>query len=291
MLRRTRVGTTPDLARLSQGMQRPGIDPRVWASIAIALDEEFFDEKHGCFVEVRLLPNGEELTCYVPQAYTGGDFGEHQQTIHKDDQLFIAVPNGDPAEGGVVLTRFHSLVDKPPQLAKENPDDYVRVQETDTSWRLKLQGNGQWLFEGADDVLHKTTKKYTIEAETVTAKTEKVRLGAEGASQQLIFGTKHRAQQKTMHQGLMTDLAAAAAQLVAANVAINVAASSLTTAGPLTLLPPAGVAITAAGTGLQTAATAISGTATQLLNAVAKIAAFEASGPPDDYLSNVSKTT
>jgi len=277
MLRRTRVSTTPDLNRLSQGVQRPGIDPRVWCSLAVATEDEFFDKDHGCFVEVMLLPNGEELTCYVPQQYAGSDFGEHQQTIKANDQLVVTVPNGDPAEGGVVLARFHSKAAKPPQLAQQNPQDFVRVQEKDTSWRLKLQGSGQWVFEGEDEVSVQSAKKQTYDCQTFIAKTGNVRLGAEDATEQVPLGTTWRAKESAMHSTLQSQLGT----LIGF---ITTAGASLTTAGPLTLLPPAGVAIAAAGAALTSAVASI--TAMQLA-----ITQYETEAAlAQNLLSNVSKT-
>lgn len=244
--------------RISQGVSRPGIDPRVWASMAFAIDEEFVDAEHGSFIDVRLLPNGEEITCYVPQGYVGKDFGEHDQLIHKDDKLLVVVTNGDPNEGGTVVIRYQNNVDKPPQLVVDHPADFVRVQETDTSYWLKLQGSGKW----------------QTEAETTTFKTEKVRLGDESATEQVILGSTYRQKETTLHTNLITQLGVLAGL-------VTTAGASLTTAGPLTLLPPAGIAIAAAGAALTSAVASITSMA-------AEIGTFEASTA--QYLSNVSKT-
>lgn len=137
---RKRVGTTPDMVRMSNGVSRPGVDPRITSSMAYALDESMFDNDHGDFVDVVLLPSELEITCRVPQSYAGKDFGSNDGRIHKDDELYVGIPDGDPAHGGIVLARFWNGADTPPQLVKDNPKDTVRVVEKDL--------NVRWAFDG-----------------------------------------------------------------------------------------------------------------------------------------------
>jgi hypothetical protein len=141
-LRRTRVGTTPDMVRISSAVQRPGIDPRVWCSLGYARAESVLDAKHGDFVDVTLLPSELEVTCRIPQGYAGKDFGSNKGRIHKDDEVVVLFPDGDPATGGVIVARLWSASDVPPQLAIDNPKDVVEVVEKDTNLRGKVSGSG-----------------------------------------------------------------------------------------------------------------------------------------------------
>lgn len=275
MLRRSRVGTTPDLTRISAGVSRPGIDPRTWVSFGYTLAESSIDKDHGHYVEVKLLPSELELTCRVPSEYAGKQFGSHEGLLHQHDEVVVLIPDGDPNHGGILVSRLWSNNDPPPDLVANNPKDIVRVLETDINYRLTLQGQGQWLVEGADDFHHHTTKKATYEADdTVTLKTPKVRLGEEGATEKLVLGSTYRQAENTMN----TQLASALATLMGL---VTTAGASLTLAGPLTLLPPAGVAIAAAGAALTSAAAVI----TQMQTA---IQTFD--GSATQYLSDVSNT-
>lgn len=276
MLRRSRVGSTPDTARLSAAVSRPGIDPRVWCSLAVATGESFVDADHGVFVEVKLLPSGEEYNCRVSSEYAGVGFGFYSK-IHKDDELVVLIPMGDPAEGCLVVARLWSASDTPPsELSDTGENEVVLVVEKDKTLRLITSGEGKVFIKSED---------------TVTLECDKVRLGEEEADEKLIIGSTYRDKQKTLDNGLISDLTAAAAQLTSASTALTTAGAALTAAGPLVLLPPAGVSISAAGAAVTTAAAAVGGAASQITSAVAKIQTFETDGAANqDYLSNVSNT-
>lgn len=273
MLRRTRISSIPDTSRLSQAVQRPGIDPRIWCSLAIASSASEIDADFGEFVEVQLLPSGDSVNCYVGSAYAGASFGEHQQKILKEDMLCVLIPSGDPSEGGVVVSRLHNQQDKPSQLAIDNPRDYARQQEKDTSWRLVLTGAGQWLFEGEDEVHFKSAKKATHEAETFIAKTGNVRLGDESATEPVLLGNTYRAAEETF-----------LAQVQAASTTLqSTAGAMLSSAGAIMVMPIvgaiiAGPMIAAAGAGIIAAATTLSA------------GALSFSAQYQTYLSVVSKT-
>lgn len=258
MLRRSRVGTTPDMTRISAAVQRAGIDPRIWCSVAYTLSESSVDAKHGHFVDVKLLPSDLQLTCRVPQNYAGKQFGNHDGLLHQHDDIIVLIPDGDPSHGAIVIARLWGEEDVPPDFVVANQKDTVRVQEKDTHWWLTLQGAG----------------KATVESETFTAKTEKVRLGAEDASEQVVLGTQYRSSENTMN----VQVAAAFGVLQGL---LTTAGASLTAAGPAVLLPPAGAAISAAGAAL----TAAASIATQIQTA---ITTFD--GSATQYLSTVSKT-
>ena len=269
---RGRIGTSIDVNRLAAGISRPGIDPRTWVSLAVAIEEEHLDKDHGIFVEVLLLPTGEELTCRVGQDYAGAAFGTHEQTIHKDDQLLIAIPSGDPSHGGVVLKRFWTGADKPAQLALDNPADFVRVQEKDTNVRLTLQGKGQWLFVGEDEIIFKNSKKSTYDTETFIAKTSNVRLGSEQASHPVIKGDTYRNAEDQM-----------LTQLKTAQTLMQVAASMLSSAGAQMAIPIAGAVM--AGPQMSAAGAQVLAAANIISTAITTF-----TSPAPNYLSTISNT-
>lgn len=161
MLRRTRIGKNLDVGRFGAAISRPGIDTRVWVSLAVALDESNVDSKYGVFVDVQLVPSGEQYTARVPADYAGKGFGFYGR-IHKDDDLVVAIPSGDPMDGPVVVARLWSEADTPPQQAIDDPDEVMLIVEKDRNLRLAVSGEG----------------KVEIDADkTVTVKCSDIRLG------------------------------------------------------------------------------------------------------------------
>lgn len=138
MPRLARASTVPDMNRISAGVSRPGIDPRIWCSYGYAKDESMLDEEHGDFLDVVLLPSQLEVTVRVPQTYAGKEFGNNDGRIHKDDEVVIVFPDGDPSSGGFVSARFWSKADPPPKLVKDYPKDIVRVIEKDINLRYEF---------------------------------------------------------------------------------------------------------------------------------------------------------
>lgn len=266
MPRRTRIGSTPDIGRLSAALARPGMDTRTWVAHAYALGEQFLDEHHGSFVKVVVAPTGEEITARVPSPYAGNHFGLHLGQIHEQDELLVEIPLGDPAEGASVVARHWNAADLPSQEAIDNPDEVVWVIETDKTFRLITKGTGKVFIDSAD---------------TVTLIAPHVQLGADETTppslEQVSLGTVWRAKEQAMHQSLQTALAALAGL-------ITTAGSSLTTAGPLTLLPPAGVAIAAAGAALTSAVTQVTALQTAIATYETEAAANQ------NLLSNTTKT-
>jgi len=158
MLGGSRKGSTLDVQRLARAMSYPGIDPRTWVSLAIALEDSAVDPDHGVFVDVRLVPTEEEYTARVAPQYAGNGFGLYHPIL-KDDELVVIAPSGDPANGLIAQSILHSAVDKPPQAAIDNPADFVLVVEPEKNLRL--------IVSGAGNVHIKSESKVVVEASEV----------------------------------------------------------------------------------------------------------------------------
>jgi hypothetical protein len=131
-----------DVGRLGAAIARPGIDTRVWVSLAAAVGECVVDPQNGgVFVDLMLMPTGERCTARVPSVYAGVGFGLYAK-IHLDDEVLVCVPSGDLAEGAVVVSRMWSASDPPPQQAQVTPDDVVLVVEQDKNLDVVPQGSG-----------------------------------------------------------------------------------------------------------------------------------------------------
>lgn len=147
---RSRVTSGIDFARMSQALMRPGIDPRVWVSYAVLTDEpvvDVVDGQQGVFCDIVLLPMNMTATARVGAAYAGNGFGLYTP-LHKDDEVVVIAPSGDPNEGLVVTQRLWSPSDPPPQAVADNPDDVTLVVEAGKNLRLNVQGEGKVYLGG-----------------------------------------------------------------------------------------------------------------------------------------------
>lgn len=97
---------------MSQAVSRPGIDPRVWLTLAI-ITERGFDPKEGVFADLQFMPGGEKETAYYGTSYAGAGFGEHNP-LKVGDTVLVGVPCGDTGLGPVIIARFNSASDPPP---------------------------------------------------------------------------------------------------------------------------------------------------------------------------------
>lgn len=152
MLGRTRVSRAPDVQRLAAALRGPGTDTRCWVSLAVALEDSAVDQEQGVFVDVRLMPTEENYTARVPSFYAGNGFGFYAKIL-KDDELLVAAPSGDPAEGIVVVQRLWSAADKPPQRAADFPDEVLLVVEAEKNLRITTAGAGNVQIDSAGTVV------------------------------------------------------------------------------------------------------------------------------------------
>lgn len=133
-----------DLARLSNAISRPGIDPRIWVSYGTLLSEPYIETQDGqqdIFVDVLLLPSQQQETARVGAIYAGNGFGFYCP-LHTDDEVLVLAPSGDPDEGLVIAQRLWSPADPPPDDVVENPQDVTLVVEEDKNLRLSVLGGG-----------------------------------------------------------------------------------------------------------------------------------------------------
>lgn len=148
-MKRTRVGTKIDSQRLSALVSRPGIDPRVWCSLCV-LDKLVIDDE-GVFADVHILSTAtadddgnvvaQLETVRVASMYSGTGWGIYAP-IEPGDEVIVNWPDGDPDHGGILVGRNWSAADPPPQLAQDNPADFLLVTKKDVNIRIVAQGEG-----------------------------------------------------------------------------------------------------------------------------------------------------
>jgi hypothetical protein len=141
MLSRTRASRSPDTSRLASALSTPGIDPRLWTSLAIVAKDPVLDPEHGYFVDVVLLPSQQPETARIACEYEGPHFGLFMP-LEKDDEVLVEAPSGNPDEGLIVTKRLWSASDPPPTEAVDNPHDVVLVVKKDRNVRLYTSGEG-----------------------------------------------------------------------------------------------------------------------------------------------------
>lgn len=128
---------------MSAAVSRPGIDPRVWITLAVVKDVGF-DPKEGCFADVQFQPGGELETCYFGSSYAGGGFGEHNP-LKVDDTVLVAIPMGDPGLGPIVISRFNNAGDPPPaEFGEGDEPSNDRVLRVEPGRNLRI-----YVSEGA----------------------------------------------------------------------------------------------------------------------------------------------
>lgn len=178
-----------DAGRLSALVSRPGIDPRIWVSLAICNDEPEVDGGSGAFVDVTLIPSRQVLTARVGSSYSGGSFGAWSP-LHKDDEVVVVLPSGDPMEGAVVVARLWSPADKPPADAASSKDDSSETVQSGKNKLIKASGGGS----------------VNIEADLPGA----VRLGSRSATEAVLKGDTYRTAEDVFFAGIATTFTVAA---------------------------------------------------------------------------------
>jgi len=143
---RSRVTRGIDVARLSNAVARPGIDPRIWVSYAYLLSEPYIETVEGrqdIVADVMLVPSMQEETARVGAIYAGNGFGFYCP-LHAEDEVLVVAPSGDPDAGLVIMQRLWSPADPPPQEVINNPEDVTLVVEEGKNLRLTVKGAGSF---------------------------------------------------------------------------------------------------------------------------------------------------
>lgn len=141
---RSRVTRGIDVARLSNAVARPGIDPRIWVSYAYLTSEPYIETVEGrqdIVADVMLVPSMQEETARVGAIYAGNGFGFYCP-LHAEDEVLVLAPSGDPDAGLVITQRLWSPADPPPQEVVVNPEDVTLVVEEGKNLRITVKGAG-----------------------------------------------------------------------------------------------------------------------------------------------------
>lgn len=119
---------------LSHLVARPGIDTRVWLTLAI-VEEVVCDRDEGLFATVTYIPEGTEETARIGTCYTHDQAGVYWP-IEEGDTVLVAVPMGDAGYGPIIISRLFSA-DNRPQDEAASTSATVGAASTDASIRLQ----------------------------------------------------------------------------------------------------------------------------------------------------------
>lgn len=100
-----------DTGRLSHLVARPGIDTRYHLTLAV-INEVRVDPQEGVFADLSFLPSEEPETGMMGVPYAGNGFGFYFP-LYEDDIVLVALPDGDPNAGPVIISRMWSSADRP----------------------------------------------------------------------------------------------------------------------------------------------------------------------------------
>lgn len=154
------IRSSVDAGRLSALAARPGIDPRVWLTLATVTDIGF-DPNEGIFVDVKYQPGGEPETAYLGSGFIGNGFGSHAP-VKIDDTVLVAIPMGDPGNGPIIIARFWNSGDPPPAeisgmltdlYLRAEPGQKIYVRTSGSGDGIDIQvGQGHYVVQAAGQV-------------------------------------------------------------------------------------------------------------------------------------------
>ncbi len=107
---------------MADAVSHPGIDPRTHISIGVVgqgtadVPPVVFDTDDGqAYVEVTLHPSGLRVRARIASQGAGNGEGEWYPLV-ANDEVIVAIPNGDEREGCVIIGRLNNKYDKFPGL-------------------------------------------------------------------------------------------------------------------------------------------------------------------------------
>lgn len=153
-----------DSQRLARLVQSPGIDPRTWITVAV-VTALGFDAEHGIFADIQFINDGtiETASLGAPYSINGGGM---YLPVEVGDLVYVAVPDGNPDYGPVIIARGWNKSIKPPPEANEGGtpgDDPVwRIKDKQTLHLLTKDGKISIVATGAGTVEITSAASVTI---------------------------------------------------------------------------------------------------------------------------------
>lgn len=141
-----------DTGRLRSLISGPGIDTR-YHIVEAVVDKVTVDPNEGVFCDISILPFEQPETAFLGVPYAGGGFGFYFP-VEVDDIVLVAIPDGDPGAGPVIVSRMWSAADKPftelqGTADPDNPGQYN--PSSDVVLKTKSGANYKTIVSGGGD--------------------------------------------------------------------------------------------------------------------------------------------
>lgn len=178
--------------KLAGALAAPGLDTRFWLSMGVVATVNDQGEinatdpaavivgPEGVEMDVVLLPSEDPITCRFP---SGGSSSTNDWPINPGDEVLVAIPEGLPGAGGVILGVLNSAAD---QLPVESDGKPMFRHDRRLIW-----ANGIPI-----DLRTGNVRLLVDPAGTITLTSSTVLLGGPDAGQALVLGTSYRAAEK-----------------------------------------------------------------------------------------------
>lgn len=127
-----------DIARWSLALERPGIDPRTWTTLAVVTAVNV--SAHGVNCAITTIAGVDETAALSPE-YAGPGFGLYAP-IAVGDGVVVAFPEGVMNTGGRIVGRVWDEGDPPPAEVTAHSQDFILVVQENRSLRLVAHGTG-----------------------------------------------------------------------------------------------------------------------------------------------------
>lgn len=127
-----------DIARWAAALERPGIDPRTWTTLAVVTAVDV--SANGVHCAITTIAGVDETAALSPE-YAGPGFGLYAP-ISVGDGVVVVFPEGVMNTGGRIIGRVWDEGDPPPGEVTAHPQDFILVVQENRSLRLVAHGTG-----------------------------------------------------------------------------------------------------------------------------------------------------
>jgi hypothetical protein len=244
----TGVRRALDTRKLSQVVERAGIDPRLWCSrgvVATMGDDGEIDtsdwraillEPGGCKVDVYLEPSKAHITAHYA-GISGGRAAHVMAPIRPGDGVLVILSGGDASQEPVIVAILNNQAHPVPAEPGGQPvwkNDRLLVRAEAVPVDIETAGGAR--------VRLKQDATVEVSGSKVSTITDDTRLGSTNAAEALVLGTSYRAAEQPAFTSLAAWVAAVSAVIAdpgiipttPAGIAAKAATATLAAAlGPL----------------------------------------------------------
>lgn len=135
-----------DVAKISEAISRPGIDPRKFVDLAVVTTVAVAGD--GVHADVTTV-DGMHETAALTTPYGGAGYGFYAP-IQLDDFVLLAVPDGKYNAGARIIGRIWDPGSPPPAEVTAHPEDVALVVRPGQTIRIVVSGGGDIVLTARD---------------------------------------------------------------------------------------------------------------------------------------------